>query len=211
MSYKLTYFDTEGIAEPIRLLFAYAEQPFEDVRLPKDDFWPKLRPEVKSQFTWGTIPVLELSDHPGQMISQSMAIARFLAKRFNLVGDNDFESAKCDELCDALKDYVSTWSGILHETDPAKRAARFQTALTVETPKTFGKLNEILLANGGTWLVGNRLSWTDLLLAHTNRSLQKHLGDKADLTAGYPALKAHSENVFNIPTIKAYVDKRDSK
>lgn len=82
------------------------------------------------EFTWGTVPVLELSDHPGQMISQSMAIARFLAKRFHLVGgvcvieteyllsrkylnkkksisDNDFESAKCDELCDALKDYVS--------------------------------------------------------------------------------------------------------
>lgn len=39
-----------------------------------------------TEFTWGTIPVLELSDHPGQMISQSMAIARFLAKRFDLVG-----------------------------------------------------------------------------------------------------------------------------
>lgn len=92
-----------------------------------------------------------------------------------------------------------------------KKAERFQTALTVETPKTFGKLNEILLANGGTWLVGNRVSWTDIVLAHTNRSLQKHLGDKADLTAGYPALKTHSENVFNIPSIKAYVDKRDNK
>lgn len=39
-----------------------------------------------SEFTWGTIPVLELSEHPGQMISQSSAIARFLAKRFDLAG-----------------------------------------------------------------------------------------------------------------------------
>lgn len=155
------------------------------------------------------------------------------------IPDNDFESAKCDELGDALKDYVSSefffdeivyvrllnvrflsldsfvstaaWSGILHLTDPVKRADRIQTALTVETPKTFGKLNEILLANGGKWLVGNRFSWPDLLLAQTIRSVQKHLGDKADLTAGYPALKTHSENVFDIPTIKAYVDKRDNK
>lgn len=100
------------------------------------------------------------------------------------------------------------WSQILHETDTTKKLEMFQTVLTVETPRIYGKLNEILLANGGTWLVGNRITWSDIMLAHTVASLQGHIGEKANLTANYPALKKHSENVLNIPNIKAYVEKR---
>lgn len=99
----------------------------------------------------------------------------------------------------------------MFETDPTKRAEMFRTLLAVETPKTFGKFNEFLLANGGTWLVGNRFSWSDLMLAHTIKSLQDLIGDKANLTANYPALKKHSENIFNISSIRVYVEKRDAK
>lgn len=103
------------------------------------------------------------------------------------------------------------WKPILHETDPAKKAELFQTMLTVETPKIFGKFNEIIIANGGTWLVGTRFSWSDLMLANTIKLLQSHIGDKANLSANYPALEKLSDNVYSIPNIKAYVDKRDKK
>lgn len=49
------------------------------------------------------------------------------------------------------------------------------------------------------------------MLAQTIKTLQEHIGDKANLTANFPALQKHSENVFNIPNIKAYVDKRDKE
>ena len=48
------------------------------------------------------LPVLELSD--GRQISQSSAISEFLAKRFNLVGENDFDEARCTEISDAMRD-----------------------------------------------------------------------------------------------------------
>uniref|UniRef100_A0A1I7TSD4 GST N-terminal domain-containing protein n=1 Tax=Caenorhabditis tropicalis TaxID=1561998 RepID=A0A1I7TSD4_9PELO len=43
-SYKLTYFDVRGYAEPARILFHLAGVPFEDVRLTHGDgSWEKLK------------------------------------------------------------------------------------------------------------------------------------------------------------------------
>ena len=37
--YKLIYFNHMGGAEPIRLLFALAKEPFEDVRIPHEKWF----------------------------------------------------------------------------------------------------------------------------------------------------------------------------
>lgn len=39
-AYKLTYFNMKALAEPIRLIFAYAEVPYEDNRIERDQ-WPE--------------------------------------------------------------------------------------------------------------------------------------------------------------------------
>ena len=42
-SYKLIYFNFRGRAEVIRLMFAEADQPYEDYRFERED-WPKEKP-----------------------------------------------------------------------------------------------------------------------------------------------------------------------
>ena len=51
--------------------------------------------------TLGQLPVLEVD---GKTIGQSMTIARFLARRYNLAGKNDLEEAEADMLVDSMTD-----------------------------------------------------------------------------------------------------------
>ena len=48
--YKLTYFDIKARAEPIRILFAYAGEEYEDYRLSWIDKERVWRPLKKSEF-----------------------------------------------------------------------------------------------------------------------------------------------------------------
>ena len=53
----------------------------------------------------GGLPLLEIN---GTTIAQSMAIARFLAKTFNLAGKNLLEEAQADMIVDCVTDFVNS-------------------------------------------------------------------------------------------------------
>lgn len=50
---------------------------------------------------FGMLPVLEIDD---QVVAQSNAIARYLARIYGLAGKDEWESLQCDVLVDTLGD-----------------------------------------------------------------------------------------------------------
>ena len=50
---------------------------------------------------FGQLPVLEVD---GKELAQSMAIARFLARRYKVAGKNELEEAEADMIVDCISD-----------------------------------------------------------------------------------------------------------
>merc|ERR1712228_96802 len=96
---KITYFNTRGRAEISRHILSYAGVRFTDERLS-----PKQFGALKSSLPYGQVPSL---NYKGQVLCQSITIARFLATEFGLGGRNNLEIAQADEIVDAVSDMGS--------------------------------------------------------------------------------------------------------
>ncbi len=93
--YKLVYFNSRGRAEVIRLIFAVAEQKYEDTRIKAED-WPSHKNKGIAPFL--KLPYLVVTNSNGSefILSQSMSIARYLCRKFNLLGETEQEHAECE-------------------------------------------------------------------------------------------------------------------
>jgi glutathione S-transferase len=198
-TYKLIYFNFRSRAEPIRLIFALADVPYEDFRFDKS----KWTPEMKNSTPWGQVPILEVN---GKRLAQSSAICRYLARRFNLTGANDFEAAKCDELVDSMMDLRDEWKAYFKEDDQERRAVLKKSLLDVALPKYLPKFESIIKNSEGEFLLGNNVTWADLHIAHTLQNLKDTVIEFC--LDDYPNLQKFTDAVFNIPKIKTWVEKR---
>ncbi|XP_066998890.1 glutathione S-transferase [Anabrus simplex] len=197
--YKLTYFNAKALAEPIRFLFAYGGLEFEDVRISTKD-WPN----HKSSFPYGKVPTLEVD---GQIIDQSKAIGRYLAKKVGLMGKDDWEDLLIDSVVDTFNDFRLECAEYAYEPDP-KIKAKKQEKLWKETiPFYMNKLDELAKENGG-YLVCGKLTWADVYVAGMHETYILYSGQ--NFLEGRAHLKSVVDKVYAIPAIKAIIDKRPS-
>ena len=74
--YKLTYFDTDGRAAPIRIAFHAAGIDFEDKRINFQEFMA-----LRESLRFRCVPTLEID---GTVVTQSNAMARYIGKMAGL-------------------------------------------------------------------------------------------------------------------------------
>jgi len=196
---KLTYFNLRGRAEPCRLLLAYNGTQYEDERLPAP--WDNMAPWValKPSTPWGQVPMLYWD---GEVVAQSIACARFLARQFGLAGRNNLEMAQVDEIVDVIQDLLNAWYSLYHAKDTAGQQKHLVTAV----PTGMAQLEKKLESRGGQFMVGNIFSWADLHLFFYVNDMQLMTGKTVD--AEFPKIKNLVQRVGNLPNIKAWVSSR---
>uniref|UniRef100_A0A915D826 glutathione transferase n=1 Tax=Ditylenchus dipsaci TaxID=166011 RepID=A0A915D826_9BILA len=193
--YKLHYFPVRNLGEVIRLIFHYVNQPFADVKISMED-WPS----YKSKTPHGKMPVLKVESHT---LSESYAIARFLARRFGLAGKTDWEKARADEIADYHKDvvkdfrpYIYTLAGLEHGDQDALYTQVFLPASRHHFP-----IYQALIEESKTGFLAGGVgpTYVDFLVADYFWTIK---GFSPDVFNQYPILQKFLERIYNLPKLK---------
>uniref|UniRef100_A0AC34FPA8 Glutathione S-transferase n=1 Tax=Panagrolaimus sp. ES5 TaxID=591445 RepID=A0AC34FPA8_9BILA len=202
--YKLTYFNLRGNAEAIRLMFHYLEVPFEDIRIDTSnaEIWEKFKPTTPQ----GKLPFLEVD---GVIIPQSYAIARFIARKYNLAGKNDLEAAQIDALADFLRDmqydHFAPYMYVMQGYDEGdKDKLREEVFLPAVKQNCEYLIKTLKNANSGFFMPSG-ITWVDFVISQYLNQVRRY--DK-ECFENYPELISHMEIIHGFPQLQDYLEKR---
>ncbi|XP_072037429.1 glutathione S-transferase-like [Amphiura filiformis] len=200
--YKLTYFDFRGRADLIRLLFVSAGIEFEDIRISLDE-WPAL----KLKTPCGRLPILEFG---GTTLSESRAIARYVAKETNQYGKDNIEQARVDMITDVADDLMMGIMKAYWQKNQSDQDEMMKTHFQQESLKTLALLETFLVENNGGdgFFVGDKLTMADIyLFVVTEPFLAKNPSCFKDT----PKLAALRQRVQEVPQIAEWLPNRPER
>uniref|UniRef100_A0A914GZU3 glutathione transferase n=1 Tax=Globodera rostochiensis TaxID=31243 RepID=A0A914GZU3_GLORO len=218
-NYKLTYFSSRGIAEPIRLIFHYKGIPFEDVTFKSfiDDpiqareHWLK----HKQLYLYGQLPNLEWDEGAEhKALAQSQTICRYLANKYGLVGSDFWESAKADEIAEWFKDIWAAFVPFLVVAvgvEPGdKEAKKREVFLPLIYDRFVPILVEKLNNSDSGFLLPSGVTWTDFVMANALTTFNNI--EQGELFKNQKVLADYEKRVYSSnENIKKYVDGRPKK
>lgn len=198
-TYKLIYFNLEARAEWIRWIFQQAGVPFEDSRIPFQD-WPAMKPTTPL----GCLPILEVD---GKQIAGSIPIARYVAEKHGLAGENAIENAQLAGINDVVQDIQNQLFKFFFEKDEAKKAALRKEFLENSAPKYLDVLEKQIKKNASPegWLFGSKVTYVDLRVPRLMGIVKKM--DSAILDK-YPSVAALDSKVLALPKIAKWITER---
>ncbi|VDD89933.1 unnamed protein product [Enterobius vermicularis] len=208
--YKLVYFNLRGLGEGARLLFHYAGVPFQDVRIPLEQ-WKDIKPCLLyklfslSSTPFGQLPVLHVD---GKQIAQSAAIYRYLGRQFKLVPSCAIEEALVDAVYDAFKDFhneILPYFVVAAGFVKGDKEKLLNDVLHPAKKNYFGFLKQHLARSDGIHLVGKSVSWADIVIAENLHVIQ---GLAPSLFDEHSEVKKFSDEIYKLPTLQKYLNER---
>ena len=196
-AYKLTYFDMDGRAAPVRICFHAAGIDFEDKRISFEDFM-----QLRESLRFNCVPTLEID---GEVVTQSNAMCRYVGKMAGLYPEDATQALYCDEAMGAIEDLLHRMAPTFGLEGEELKAAREKLAEGWMTVFLKG-LNE-MLERGGDYFADDRLTVADLKVAGITRWIMSgHLDHvAADLVERVaPLLVTHEARVYSDPIVTAY-------
>ncbi len=138
-------------------------------------------------------------------IAQSLSIARFLARRFNLAGKDELEQLKADVVIDTLGDLRNAfYQKVFFAKDDQKEEA---IAKFLEDAKShLGNIEKLVGQYGSNgYAVGSSLTWADLELYEVSLIL---LGLNSTVLDGHSGILGVRKNVESHGILGNYIKNR---
>lgn len=207
---KLMYFDVQAKGELTRLLLTAGNIDFEDFRFSFAE-WPKIKPSTP----FGQCPVLYWD---GQELAQSLAIARFVARKVGLAGKSDLEFAQADMVATHTEDWWTKLPKLRFEKVQADREEGANDFLKEFLPKWLQPLENLLQKRGGEWYAGSGVTFGDLAVMvmldflHEPEELafkdMNNLAERCKILDDYPLVKANYQRTCAVPAVLEWKNKR---
>ena len=211
---KLVYFNGRGLAETSRLLLALNKVDYEDFRYPLKVIDWKTHNMEKVEFTkdkesgkllhsLNKLPFLEVN---GKVIPQSKAIERYIASKYNMMGDNLEEAGRIDSICECVRDFKDEYQKVRKLPDEEKELGMDQWFSKTLVEKMI-LLDNLLGHEDAKYAVGTKISLADIVLF----SFITQFFDKKELAlSSTDNLKVKNiiNNVNTLDEIKNWINKR---
>jgi len=186
--------------EAIRWVLEYAGVSYEDIRIEREQ-WP----EQKSKMLTGMVPEMEFDDF---VLGESNAIISFLAKEYGLAGKGNKDEARCAMIADLVSDFMQKGRPVRFEQDPEKKKVLEKAFYETDIPNFFALLVKLLEGNGGKHMVGNEMSYADILIASLIEGIKLFNLKASENMTLPPSLETHFKMVTESPKIMAWIKKR---
>jgi len=194
----LTYFNIRGLGEIPRLLLAEAGVDFVDNRVEKiDDL------KASGKLLYGQVPLYE---EDGFTLSQSGAIARYIARSHNLYGATPKDGAVIDQVLEGLNDVRAQVRGVDQVKDDEAKHNEAKNKFVNETFPKFLTAFEKQLQ--GEYFLGHQVSLADISLYYY---LDYINGTYPGVFDKHPKLVEHSHRVTSRPNIAKWLAHRPQK
>jgi len=202
---ELKYFAIRGVAETSRILLALGGEEYKDTRY---SIGPKMEaPEFTAAKESGEL-IMNLNRAPvlitaeGDVIGQSKAIERYLAKKFDLMGKSPVDEALIDCVIEHCRDVklAEQRKGfsffVKDKTEEEKEALRKEWYAT-DLPSWLSKIEESVKISGSNgFAVGSSLTYADVVIFCLLKDCSpSDLEDTKKACESCTALKAIAENV----------------
>lgn len=201
-SIRLTYFNSPGRAESIRLALRIGGVAFEDHRIGFAEFG---KAKAGGEFPLGSVPVLEVD---GLKITQTTAMLRYAARlgEGTLYPADAFDGLLVDSVLETVNDTLTNaLVPSLFERDTEKKLAMRHAYLEGPMTRGWNYLESLVARSGGPFLLGADLTVADILLGlHVGQVLSGGLdGIAASEVDAWPHLKALAEAFQAHPAVVA--------
>ncbi|KAF9933090.1 Glutathione S-transferase S1 [Linnemannia zychae] len=164
VSYTLVYWDIFSVGATARELLAYGKVKWSNERVVED---PWEAGKIPTPF--GVVPILRINspDNEEVIVAESMVIEQYLAKKFDLFGDNEWEDLTIRALYSNIHFFLERSLTKMTWVAPERRKRGLEIFLQHFLPEFISDHEMHLRANGSNgYYVGNRLSLADIHLAN---------------------------------------------